>query len=151
MAEPLWTIGEIVAATRGKCLGAAATPVTGFSIDSRGLVPGEGFIAIRGPNRDGHAFVASALEQGAACAIVDTMFPPGDEEKLVRVDDTLAALNDLGRAARARATDTRVIAVTGSAGKTGTKEALKLALGPSGAVHASAMPSTTRLGTTGMP
>ncbi len=138
MAEPLWTLGEIVAATKGKCLGAADSPVTGFSIDSRSLAPGDGFVAIRGPNRDGHAFVASALEQGAACAIVDTMFPPGDEERLVRVDDTLAALNDLGRAARAHATGTKVIAVTGSAGKTGTKEALKLALAPSGAVHASA-------------
>ncbi|MGH6791276.1 MAG: UDP-N-acetylmuramoylalanyl-D-glutamyl-2,6-diaminopimelate--D-alanyl-D-alanine ligase [Methyloceanibacter sp.] len=137
MAEPLWTIGEIVAATGGKSLGAADTPVTGFSIDSRNLTAGDGFVAIRGPNRDGHAFVAAALEQGAACAIVDT-FPLGDEERLVRVGDTLAALNDLGRAARARASNTVVIAVTGSAGKTGTKEALKLALDPSGSVHASA-------------
>ncbi len=110
----------------------------GFSIDTRSLEPGEGFVAIRGPNRDGHAFVAAALDQGAACAIVDRTFPPGDEERLVRVGDTLEALNDLGRAARARATDTKVIAVTGSAGKTGTKEALRLALAPSGSVHASA-------------
>ncbi len=138
MAEPLWTLGEIVSATRGTCFGAGGTPVTGFSIDSRSLRPGEAFVAIRGPNRDGHAFVAAALDQGAACAIVDGTFPPGDEERLVRVGDTLEALNDLGRAARARATDTMVIAVTGSAGKTGTKEALKLALQPSGAVHASA-------------
>ena len=138
MAEPLWTLGEIVAATRGACLGAPETPVTGFSIDTRSLAPGEGFVAIRGPNRDGHAFVAAALDQGAACAIVDKTFPPGDEERLVRVGDTLEALNDLGRASRARATDTMVIAVTGSAGKTGTKEALRLALAPSGSVHASA-------------
>ena len=138
MVEPLWTLGEIVSATRGTCFGAGDTPVTGFSIDSRSLRPGEAFVAIRGPNRDGHAFVAAALDQGAACAIVDGTFPPGDEERLVRVGDTLEALNDLGRAARARATDTMVIAITGSAGKTGTKEALKLALQPSGAVHASA-------------
>ncbi len=65
-------------------------------------------------------------------------FPPGDEERLIRVGDTLEALNDLGRAARARATDTKVIAVTGSAGKTGTKEALRLVLARSGTVHASA-------------
>ena len=64
------------------------------------------------------------LAQGAACAIVDGTFPPGDEERLVRVGETLQALNDLGRASRARATRTKVIAVTGSAGKTGTKEAL---------------------------
>ena len=138
MAEPLWTLGEVVAAARGACLGAPERPVAGFSIDTRSLVPGEGFVAIRGPNRDGHAFVAAALDQGAACAVVDRTFPPGDEERLVRVGDTLEALNDLGRASRARAAQTIVIAVTGSAGKTGTKEALKLALQPSGSVHASA-------------
>ena len=138
MAEPLWTLGEIVAATNGACLGAREAPVTGFSIDTRSLGNGEGFVAIRGPNRDGHAFVAAALDQGAACAIVDGTFPPGDEERLVRVGETLEALNDLGRASRARATHTKVIAVTGSAGKTGTKEALRLALAPSGSVHASA-------------
>ncbi len=138
MAEPLWTLGEIVAATKGACLGAREAPVTGFSIDTRSLGKGEGFVAIRGPNRDGHAFVAAALDQGAACAIVDGTFPPGDEERLVRVGETLQALNNLGRAARARVTHTKVIAVTGSAGKTGTKEALRLALAPSGSVHASA-------------
>jgi len=138
VAEPLWSLGEIVSATRGACLGAPETPVLGLSIDSRSLVAGDAFVAIRGPNRDGHAFVASALEKGAACAIVDKTFPSGDEQKLVRVGDTLEALNDLGRAARVRAGRTKVIAVTGSAGKTGTKEALRLALGPSGPVHASA-------------
>ena len=138
MVEKLWTLGEIVAATHGASLGASGCPVGGFSIDTRSLGKGEGFVAIRGPNRDGHAFVTAALDQGAACAVVDGTFPPGDEEKLVRVGDTLGALNDLGRASRARATDTVVIAVTGSAGKTGTKEALKLALQPTGAVHASA-------------
>jgi UDP-N-acetylmuramoyl-tripeptide--D-alanyl-D-alanine ligase len=137
MAEPLWTIGEIVAATNGACLGEAARPVSGLSIDTRSLAPGEGFIAIRGPNRDGHSFVAAALASGAACAVVDRTFPSGDEEHLVRVGDTLEALNALGRAGRARATHTKVIAVTGSVGKTGTKEALRLALAPSGTVHAS--------------
>lgn len=137
MAEPLWTIGEIVAATGGKCRGASDTPVAGFSIDSRSLEPGQGFIAIRGDNRDGHIFVDSALEAGAACAVVVEAFPEGDEQKLVRVADTFAALNDLGRAGRARVDRAVVIAVTGSVGKTGTKEALKIALSPSGAVHAS--------------
>jgi UDP-N-acetylmuramoyl-tripeptide--D-alanyl-D-alanine ligase len=137
MAEPLWTLGEIVAATGGYCLGDATMPVTGLSIDSRSLGQGEGFVAIRGPNRDGHSFVEAALASGAACAIVDRSFPAGDEERLVRVGDTLEALNALGRAGRARATDTVVIAVTGSVGKTGTKEALRLTLAPSGSVHAS--------------
>ncbi len=137
MAEPLWTVGEIVKATGGSCLGDAARAATGLSIDTRSLNPGEGFIAIRGPNRDGHSFVASALKGGAACAIVDRSFPAGDEERLVRVGDTLEALNALGRAARSRAGGTKVIAVTGSVGKTGTKEALRLTLAPSGRVHAS--------------
>jgi UDP-N-acetylmuramoyl-tripeptide--D-alanyl-D-alanine ligase len=138
VAEPLWTLDEITGATRGTCPGAPALPVLGLSIDSRSLKAGDAFVAIRGPNRDGHAFVAAALEQGAACAVVESTFPPGNESRLVRVADTLAALNDLGRAARARAKQTKVIAVTGSAGKTGTKEALRLALAPSGSVHASA-------------
>lgn len=137
MAEPLWTLGEIVSATGGKCLGADANPVAGFSIDSRSIQPGEGFIAIRGPNRDGHGYVATALEAGAGCAVVEESFPSGDEERLVRVADTFAALNDLGRASRARLERAAVIGVTGSVGKTGTKEALRVALAPSGTVHAS--------------
>jgi UDP-N-acetylmuramoyl-tripeptide--D-alanyl-D-alanine ligase len=137
MDEPLWTIGEIVAATDASCLGDAAMPVIGLSIDSRSLARGEGFIAIRGPNRDGHSFVEAALGSGAACALVDRSFPRGCEEGLIRVGDTLVALNALGRAGRLRATDTTVIAVTGSVGKTGTKEALRLTLAPSGSVHAS--------------
>ena len=126
-----------MSATGGACAGDSGAPVAGFSIDSRSLAPGEGFIAIRGDNRDGHAFVAAALEAGAACAVVENAFPQGDEARLVRVADTFAALNDIGRASRARAGDTVVIGVTGSVGKTGTKEALRLALSPSGSVHAS--------------
>jgi len=137
LVEPVWTLDEIVTATGGTCLGAAEAPVAGLSIDSRSLVKGDGFVAIRGPNRDGHAFVAAALEQGAACAVVDRNFPHGDEERLIRVGNTLEALNTLGRAGRARARHTVVIAVTGSVGKTGTKEALRLTLAPSGSVHAS--------------
>ena len=102
MAEPLWTIGEIVSATRGASLGAHATPVAGLSIDSRSIADGECFVAIRGPNRDGHSFVQGALAAGAACAIVDRSFPSGDEERLVRVEDTLEALNAVGRASRDR-------------------------------------------------
>ena len=137
LAEPLWTIGEIVTAMGGKSLGADSAPVGAFSIDSRSLEPGEGFIAIRGPNRDGHGYVVPALEAGAACAVVNDTFPSGDEERLVRVADTFVALNDLGRAGRARVERAVIIGVTGSVGKIGTKEALRLALAPSGSVHAS--------------
>ena len=135
---PLWTIGEMVKAVRGKCALPPATPVSGVSIDSRSLAPAEAFVALRGLNRDGHQFVEAALSQEAACAIVEQDFKaPRGEKRLIRVADTLEALNDLGSASRARAKNTVVIAVTGSVGKTGTKEALKLALTPSGPVHVS--------------
>jgi UDP-N-acetylmuramoyl-tripeptide--D-alanyl-D-alanine ligase len=138
MAEPLWTLGQIMQATHGHCLGDDHIRVEGLSIDTRSLARGQAFIAIHGPNRDGHAFVGAALGGGAACAIVETTYPEGaQEDRIVRVGDTLAALNAIGSAARARAKRAAVIAVTGSVGKTGTKEALRLALSPSGAVHAS--------------
>ena len=137
MADPLWTLGEVITATGAQCQGDPAVHITGFSIDSRSIAQGEGFIAIRGPNRDGHDFVGKALLAGAACAVVDEAFPKGEETQSVQVADTFDALNDLGRAGRARATDAIVIAVTGSVGKTGTKEALRLALAASGTVHAS--------------
>ena len=137
LADPLWTLGEILVATGGRCPGDPASPVSGFSIDSRSLASGEGFIAIRGPNRDGHEYVPAALGAGAACAVVEETYDSGDEQRLVRVVDTFDALNDLGRAGRTRAESAVVIAVTGSVGKTGTKEALRRALAPSGTVHAS--------------
>lgn len=138
MAEPLWTVGDMQKATRGRSSTKRGTEISGISIDSRTLAPGEAFIALRGLNRDGHAFVEAALAQDAALAIVEQGFKSqGGEDRLLRVADTLKALNDLGAAARARANEAIVIAVTGSVGKTGTKEALKLALAPSGNVHVS--------------
>jgi len=131
-----------MSATDGACEGDPVAPITGFAIDSRALEPGEGFIAIRGPNRDGHDFVQSALEAGAGCAVVEEAFQldtsSDNEGRLVRVHDTFEALNNLGREARDRIDHAVVIGVTGSVGKTGTKEALRVALGPSGSVHASA-------------
>lgn len=152
MADPVWTLGEVISATGGRCEGDPAAPISGFSIDSRAIQPGEGFIAIRGRNRDGHDFVPKALTAEAGCAVVEETFPAGtsieaqtgdapsdfDETRLVRVRDTFDALNDLGRAGRDRTEHAVVIGVTGSAGKTGTKEALRVALSPSGSVHASA-------------
>ena len=138
MADPLWTLGEVMSATDGRCTGDPAAPISGFSIDSRAIQPGEGFIAIRGPNRDGHDFVPKALDADAGCAVVEEMFSGSDDSRLVRVRDTFDALNDLGRAGRDRTDHAVVIAVTGSAGKTGAKEALRVALRPSGSVHASA-------------
>ena len=138
MPKALWTVGEMVKAVRGKSALPSGTPVSGVSIDSRSLAPGEAFIALRGLNRDGHLFVEAALAQSASCALVEQAFKaPRGEKRLIRVADTLQALNDLGIAGRVRAKDTVVIAVTGSVGKTGTKEALKLALMASGSAHVS--------------
>src|SRR6516164_4175529 len=97
MPKALWTVGEMVKAVRGKSALPSGTPVSGVSIDSRSLAPGEAFIALRGLNRDGHLFVEAALSQGASCALVEQAFKaPRGEKRLIRVADTLQALNDLG-------------------------------------------------------
>ncbi len=134
----LWTIGDIVQAMRAETSGALPSDVSGISIDSRTLVKGEAFFAIQGESRDGHDFVEAALKAGAGLAVVAraerARFAGAP---LLVVDDVLDALRDLARAARAR-TAARVIAVTGSVGKTGSKEALRLALSADGPTHASA-------------
>ncbi len=129
----LWTADELRAATGGAL--ARDVSASGVSIDSRGVQPGELFVALRDA-RDGHAFVADALARGAACALVDRD-PPGvpADAPLLRVADTLRGLTALGAAARARFNG-RVVAVTGSVGKTGTKEMLRLLLGALGETHA---------------
>ena len=113
--------------------------VSGISIDSRSLAPGEAFFAILGENRDGHEFVGDALRGGAALAVVSQArrheFP--QDARLLVVADVLAALRDLAAAARARSR-ARILAVTGSVGKTGTKEALRRVLAREGETHASA-------------
>ncbi len=122
MTRPaLWTAAEIAAATGGTVHGDFA--VTGVAFDSREVGAGDLFIAMRGALADGHAFVDRAFAAGAAGAIVEK---PVDGPH-VRVADAMAALTALGHAARAR-TSAIIIGVTGSAGKTGTKEALAAAL-----------------------
>ena len=131
----LWTSAELRAATNGVL--AAECVVKGVSIDSRSIAPCDIFIALR-DQRDGHDFVADALARGAMAAMVDHA-PQGavDTAKLLMVGDTLAGLTALGAAGRARAM-ARVVGVTGSVGKTTTKEMLRVALGAFGATHASA-------------
>jgi len=131
----LWTSAELRAATSGAL--ATECAVKGVSIDSRSIAPGDIFIALR-DQRDGHDFVADALARGAMAAMVDHA-PQGavDTAKLLMVGDTLAGLTALGAAGRARAM-ARVVGVTGSVGKTTTKEMLRVALGAFGATHASA-------------
>src|SRR3984893_11353559 len=139
MTAPLWTVDAIVAATRGERAAPLPRAIAGISIDSRTVAAGEAFFAIKGDTHDGHDFVAPALRQGAALAVVarDRREQFGNDAPLLVVDDVLAGLGDLARAARMRSA-ARIVAVTGSVGKTSTKEALALALGSSGATHASA-------------
>ncbi|HLJ63139.1 MAG TPA: UDP-N-acetylmuramoylalanyl-D-glutamyl-2,6-diaminopimelate--D-alanyl-D-alanine ligase [Stellaceae bacterium] len=128
----LWTSSEVARATGGRT--DAGFEATGVSIDSRTLAPGELFVAIAGETFDGHDFVAAAFERGAAAALVAR--PLALDASLVHVPDTLKGLQDLGRFSRARSS-AAVIAVTGSVGKTGTKEALRHCLSGQGATHAS--------------
>lgn len=130
----LWTRAEAAAATGGEARG--DWRCTGVSIDTRTLAEGDLFVALRDV-RDGHDFVAQALEKGAAAALVSHV-PDGvaDDAPLLIVEDVLRALEDLGRAARAR-TGAKVAAITGSVGKTSTKEMLRAMLEGQGRTHAS--------------
>ena len=134
----LWTVDAMAAAIGAERAGALPQSVPGISIDSRTLAAGDAFFAIQGDNRDGHDFVAPALAAKAGLAVVAASRRaelPHDAPLLV-VPDVLAALRALAAAARARF-EGKVIGVTGSVGKTGTKEALRLALSKDGATHAS--------------
>ncbi len=132
----LWSTDAMAAAMRAQPRGAVPAGISGLSIDTRTVAPGDAFFAIQGENRDGHEFVAAALERGAGLAVVSRADGMPADARLLVVDDVLEALSDLGRAARARIA-APVVAVTGSVGKTGTKEALRLALGSEGETHAS--------------
>jgi UDP-N-acetylmuramoyl-tripeptide--D-alanyl-D-alanine ligase len=135
----LWTVADMTAAMAAHAAGLLPEHISGLSIDTRTIAPGEAFFAITGEARDGHEFVGGALERGAGLAVVSEARRgalPCDAP-LLAVPDVLDGLTALARAARSR-TDARVIAVTGSVGKTSTKEALRLALAPQGETHASA-------------
>ena len=127
----LWTHTEAEAATGGQAT--APFSVSGLSIDTRSLQPGDLFVALTAA-RDGHDFVAQAFAVGAAAALVSRI-PPGVTGPCLVVPDVLAALTALGVAGRARST-ARVIGVTGSVGKTSTKEMLRLMLAEFGPTHA---------------
>ena len=133
---PLWTSAEAAAATGGR------TPdswnATGVSIDSRSVEAGDLFVALAGPNHDGHDFVQAAFEREAAAAMVSRQ-PEARPEgaPLLLVVDTFEGLRTLAGRARARST-AHFVAITGSVGKTGTKEMLARALAGCAATHASA-------------
>ncbi|MBF9059682.1 UDP-N-acetylmuramoyl-tripeptide--D-alanyl-D-alanine ligase [Rhodobacterales bacterium HKCCSP123] len=128
----LWTAAEAAAATGGQVAGDWAAD--GISIDSRSVAGGDLFIALSAA-RDGHDFVADALAKGAAAALVSRVPEGVDPARLLVVDDVMEGLRALGAAGRAR-TGARVIAVTGSVGKTTVKEMLRTALSSQGRTHA---------------
>jgi UDP-N-acetylmuramoyl-tripeptide--D-alanyl-D-alanine ligase len=132
----LWTYDNAAMATAGRVIG--QWTATGVSIDSRTIQPGDLFVALKGPQFDGHDYVAKALAAGAAAAMVSRR-PDGlaPDAPLLIVADTLAGLNRLGQEARKRVTG-KIAAVTGSVGKTSTKEALRHCLSLQGPTHASA-------------
>ena len=135
--QSLWTVAEIVAATGGRAENLLDGPIASISIDSRETGFRTLFVAIKGDKLDGHDFVVQALAAGAAAAMVsEAHFRALGGQNLIVVPDTLKALDALGKAARDRHKGT-IVAVTGSAGKTTTKEAIRHALGASGEVHAS--------------
>ncbi|HEY3643532.1 MAG TPA: UDP-N-acetylmuramoylalanyl-D-glutamyl-2,6-diaminopimelate--D-alanyl-D-alanine ligase [Xanthobacteraceae bacterium] len=136
--EPLWSVEAMAPAMHAARAGALPAAAAGISIDSRSIAPGEAFFAIAGEHRDGHAFVPAALAAGAGLAVVAADKRAGfpAQAPLLVVADVLTALGDLARAARARS-PAKFLAVTGSVGKTSTKEALRLALGADGETHAS--------------
>jgi len=135
---PLWTTAAMAAAMQAARRGLLPESVSGLSIDSRTLAPGEAYFAIKGDVHDGHDFVAAALQAGAAFAVVETAQRDrfAADAPLLVVKDVLAGLVALAHAARARMNG-QVIAVTGSVGKTSTKEALRRVLGDQGETHAS--------------
>jgi UDP-N-acetylmuramoyl-tripeptide--D-alanyl-D-alanine ligase len=133
--QPLWTVAEAVAATGGRPEGLSDGPIHSISIDSREIDHDALFVAIKGDKLDGHDFVRTALTAGATAAIVsDDWFRINGGEKLIVVPDPLEALRALGRAARARS-KALVVGVTGSAGKTSTKEAIRAVLSAAGPTH----------------
>ena len=136
----LWTSQDMIEAMDGRPVGAIPDGVTGISIDSRSAGDGDAFFAIKGDKFDGHDFASAAVANGASLLVVAESKLPALGRltaPMIVVKDVLAALEDLGRASRERS-EARIIAVTGSVGKTSSKEMLRQALEPSGEVHASA-------------
>jgi len=131
-ARPLWSAAEVAAATGGVLQG-DDRPITGLTYNSREIVPGDLFLALKG-ERDGHQFASSAFTSGAAAALVEHLVEGGP---CVVVPDTLRGLEALGVAARERASHVKRGAVTGSVGKTSVTQAIKAGLDLAGPAHGS--------------
>ena len=129
---PLWTAAEIAAITNGKA--AENFDIFGISIDTRTLKKGDLFVALKGEKTDGHDYAAAAIEKGAAGVLVSYIPADVSPEQVIVVDDVLKALEAMALHARRRG-KAKIIGVTGSSGKTSTKEMLKTALSAAGKTH----------------
>lgn len=135
----IWTVPDMLVAMKGRAHGNMPAGITGVSIDSRNIDQGGAFFAIKGDRFDGHEFLTSALANGAGVLVVAEEKIPSLVRltaPMIIVADVLVAMEALGRAARERVSG-KIIAVTGSVGKTTVKEMLRTALSPSGKVHTS--------------
>ncbi len=135
----LWSVDDMAKAMRAEKSGALPASISGISIDSRTVGKDEAFFAIKGDARDGHEFVEAALKNGAGLAVVSKARRGefGDVPLLAIPGDVLDGLRGLATAARVRISKAKVNAITGSVGKTSSKEALRLALSADGETHAS--------------
>ncbi|MBX3192320.1 MAG: UDP-N-acetylmuramoyl-tripeptide--D-alanyl-D-alanine ligase [Labilithrix sp.] len=163
MATPIpinrarFAVDDAAAATRGMIVKRGGAEATSVTTDSRAVTTGSLFVALRGEKIDAHAFVVSALEKGAAIAVIERSRISAEEyarvgrldgATVIEVDDALVALGDLARAhlERWRAPDKRVLAITGSAGKTTTKELAATLFGAVGPTHFTAGNLNNRVG-----
>ncbi len=145
--NPLWSFSEVVQAVNAKAdlVNRKGPVIRGVSIDTRTIRSGDLFVALKGEGADGHRYIKSALKAGASGAIVSHCPEGVDPTQLIIVPDTMAALTALGRAGRARSS-AKIVGVTGSVGKTGTKEALRAALGRFKPTHASVLSYNNDIG-----
>lgn len=135
----LWRIDEFINALSAKSIGNLPDGIHDITIDSRNMPKGAAFFAIQGVSQDGHLYVEHALKNGAALAVIAKEKAQQFRDKdlpLIIVDDVLIALENLGKAARERS-HAKIIAITGSAGKTSTKDMLRCVLERIGKTHAS--------------
>ncbi len=140
----LWNDRDAAMATGGQATG--SWQASGVAFDSRQVVPGDLFVALEGQTSDGHAYLGQAFDGGASAAMVRDATDPSTRGPLLLVPDTMNGLNDLARAARKRCQG-QICAITGSVGKTGTKEMLYHVLQAQGATHASEKSFNNYVGT----
>ena len=140
----IWDLEELTTATQGELHGFAQEKITGFCTDSRDVQPGDLYVAIKGAVHDGHKFINDVFAKGAIAVLAEDM-PANPMGPIILVPNVIEALANLGHCQRAHLGG-KILAVTGSAGKTSTKELLKYMLSAQGKTHASSNSFNTKYG-----